>query len=356
MVSVDRQIARSAVVAAVQRSAGSVHVAARHLRKSVAYVRRWWNRYTTTGNLDDLKRKGRPSAFTPAVIAHARKLLLEKQSVPHVTAELVSAGQIPANTHRSTTLRALKRGPDGLTCVPEQIVPHMSQQTRQNRLAFAQHQQQVDTPWGQCMALDSCMFRIHKQGGCRRVWAPKGSRPVRALPHKLQQVHVYGGITALGKTRLVMVTGTTGMRSKHKVRGKPARGVISLEYQDVMGDALVPDAEAMFSAVGVADWAVLQDRAPVHCSASSKAWLAANNVQVIQGWPGCSPDLNPIENVWAWMKARMYRQQMATLQDLKDAVQAAWDALPETMCSDLMHSMPRRLQRVIDKGGAYIGM
>jgi DDE superfamily endonuclease len=356
MLSEERRIARSAVVATVRRCRGNVHVAARQLHKPVAYVLKWWNRYKLTGKVDDLKRKGRPRIFTAAAIEHARKLLLQKQSASHVTAELASANMIPANTHRTTTLRAVKRGADGLQCVPEQITPAISEQTEQNRLAFAEQHEQAGTDWSKLMALDSCMFRIHKVGGCRRVWSIKGSRPVRALPHKLQQVHVYGGIMALGKTRLVMVTGTTGLRSKYKVDGKPAKGVISLEYQDVMGDALVPDAEAMFSAVEVTDWAVLQDRAPVHSSASSKAWLAARGVKVLEGWPGCSPDLNPIEHVWGWMKARIYRQGVTTLQQLKDAVQAAWDAVPETMCSDLMHSMPRRLQRVIAKKGAYIGM
>jgi hypothetical protein len=48
----------------------------------------------------------------------------------------------------------------------------------------------------------------------------------------------------------------------------------------------------------------LQDGAPCHASKKIKTFLAEQPFQVID-WPGNSPDLNPIENCWNFMKNRL---------------------------------------------------
>jgi hypothetical protein len=75
----------------------------------------------------------------------------------------------------------------------------------------------------------------------------------------------------------------------------------------------------------------------------------------MQGWPGNSPDLNPIENVWGWMKQRIERLQLTTMEQLKAAVQEAWEAVPDSMLHNLMHGMKARMEKVLAEGGGYIG-
>ena len=48
----------------------------------------------------------------------------------------------------------------------------------------------------------------------------------------------------------------------------------------------------------------MQDNAPCHKAKSIKTFLAAEGVDMIE-WPPYSPDLNPIENIWAWMKTKL---------------------------------------------------
>ena len=43
------------------------------------------------------------------------------------------------------------------------------------------------------------------------------------------------------------------------------------------------------------------DGAPCHTAKVVKGFLDNKNIPTIK-WPGNSPDLNPIENVWAYMK------------------------------------------------------
>jgi transposase len=45
----------------------------------------------------------------------------------------------------------------------------------------------------------------------------------------------------------------------------------------------------------------MQDNAPIHKAGSIKNWLAGNRIPILD-WPPYSPDLNPIEMVWAWLK------------------------------------------------------
>ncbi|GFV89117.1 putative transposase like protein [Trichonephila clavipes] len=48
----------------------------------------------------------------------------------------------------------------------------------------------------------------------------------------------------------------------------------------------------------------MQDGVPCHTARSIKAFLAEQNIPLLD-WPGNSPDMNPIENVWELMKREL---------------------------------------------------
>jgi len=356
MVSAERLQARHAAVDACRKSNASFDRAAKQVGKTAKFVKKWHSRWQETKDVQDKPRIGRPSALSASVREEAQALLANLQSCTYVTAELVSKGLIPPGTHRSTVWRHVKRGQGAMECGPEQLVPAITASTKAKRLKFQEHHQQQATDWGRVLAIDSTIFRLGKQGGRRRVWRPKGSRTQKMATSKGVKVHVYGGITAYGKTGLHRVSGTTGLKRSYHSKGKKLTGVGGAEFVHTLEATLIPDGEDLFESMGIADWQLLMDKAPAHTSETCQAWLKQEGIKVVEHWPSNSPDLNPIENVWGWMKSRVYKQNLHTLEELQAAVDEAWEAVPPEMLTKLMLGMPERLQKVKDLNGDYIDM
>jgi transposase len=80
-------------------------------------------------------------------------------------------------------------------------------------------------------------------------------------------------------------------------------------------------------------------------------WFQDQGVQVLD-WPGNSPDLNPIENLWNMMKRRVARCNPSSLHDLKQQIMHAWcNEVTSEECLRLIESMPRRISAVMRNHG-----
>lgn len=71
-------------------------------------------------------------------------------------------------------------------------------------------------------------------------------------------------------------------------------------------------------------------------------------------WPACSPDQNPIENIWGILVSRVYTEnrQYQTVFDLKEAVIDEWRTINEELRTNLIDSMKYKIFELIqNKGG-----
>ena len=100
----------------------------------------------------------------------------------------------------------------------------------------------------------------------------------------------------------------------------------------------------------------MQDGAPVHTAKLTQQWCAENlpNFWRKEDWPGNSPDLNPIENVWGYLKEKMTNmREVSTLLGLEKYLKKAWRSIPNDF-QNLISGMPDHVRRVLECNGAYI--
>jgi transposase len=98
----------------------------------------------------------------------------------------------------------------------------------------------------------------------------------------------------------------------------------------------------------------MQDSAPTHVAALTIEDLRERGIYYVK-WPSFSPDLNPFEKVWNWMKDWIqdrYDDTLLRWDELQEAVEAAWDALPATYLAEELSKMPR-CQAVTDANGMH---
>lgn len=79
-------------------------------------------------------------------------------------------------------------------------------------------------------------------------------------------------------------------------------------------------------------------------------WLHNNGVSIID-FPPYSPDLNPMENLWAAMARAVEKHACDTMEALQDVVSDEWDKVDADLMRKLAHSMPQRCKAVIDAEG-----
>ena len=84
----------------------------------------------------------------------------------------------------------------------------------------------------------------------------------------------------------------------------------------------------------------------------TKDFFQRNNVTLLDH-PACSPDLNPIENIWGWMAREVYKNghQFQTVDALREAIFTTWSNVPTSLLETLASSMPKRIFEAINKNG-----
>ena len=122
--------------------------------------------------------------------------------------------------------------------------------------------------------------------------------------------------------------------------------------QKVLGTHLIESAELHYDVEHAERWYFLQDNDPKHKSTLVRTWLFNKGIQLIK-FPTYSPDLNPIENLWADMARRVEEFQCESMEELQDRVAEEWAATPKEYLAELARSMPKRCQAVIDANGQH---
>jgi transposase len=130
-------------------------------------------------------------------------------------------------------------------------------------------------------------------------------------------------------------------------------------YNQVLGGplAVIYSREKLFDPCTF----VVEDNAPIHGKKKKGAIcnILREELDIYSiPWPPSSPDLNPIEWVWRYIKQRIrkYRPYGGwAIGDLKQMVYTIWNRMSPRVYRKVIREMPERIQEVIRReGGATL--
>jgi Transposase/DDE superfamily endonuclease len=135
-------------------------------------------------------------------------------------------------------------------------------------------------------------------------------------------------------------------------------------YMGILQENLLPFIDALV-ADGLASPVFQQDNATSHASKKTRDWFKVAMKEhgfLLMEWPPNSPDLNPIEHLWAYLKRELHRRYPdtkylkgspeAVKRLLRERLVEVWWDIGEVL-NTLIESMPDRVQAVKAARGWY---
>jgi transposase len=152
----------------------------------------------------------------------------------------------------------------------------------------------------------------------------------------LQRVMFWGAISGDGPVALVPITGT----------------MTAMKYEETLENHLVPFLDNQPLSL---KYTFQHDNAPCHKAGRTTKFLKDNAIDVLENWPPYSPDLNVIENMWAFIKSKLRRESIGSNEQLRTRALEIWRSDEvRSLCRRLTDSMNERIKLCIASKGGYI--
>ena len=194
--------------------------------------------------------------------------------------------------------------------------------------------------WRRVIFTDESRFRLFRADGRIRVWRAPGQelqqQHLQMTEHQGPSLHVWAGISFSGKTELVFLEGNVTANS----------------YADLLQNHLVPFVNNEFG--GPSNCILQDDNATPHRAAAVQHLKQQLGLRTLS-WPSRSPDMNPIEHVWSYVKRsiQLRNPPPQNLPQLRQAMVYCWNQIPQDYLHRLILSMPRRVTSLILAHGGY---
>lgn len=122
------------------------------------------------------------------------------------------------------------------------------------------------------------------------------------------------------------------------------------QYLTVLQTQVILTMNEKFNGEGI----FMHDKAPCHTAKRVTEFLRTNNIQILD-WPANSPDINPIENIWAIFKQKVAEKCPRTKSELIAAMKEVWenDADLVTHAKNAITGMPRRIKSLKNVKGMF---
>lgn len=277
------------------------------------------------------KRYGRVSTISPRT---------KRQISYYASNNNVTAADIKAKLNLSVGVRRVRQilnDSHRFKWRKSNFKPSLKAHHINNRLAFGRNHMSWVQQWHNVIFSDEKKFNLDGPDACHYYWHDLRKEPMTMMSRNFGggSVMVWAAFCYHGKSRLCFITGN--MKSRN--------------YIDMLQNDLIPFLNEMNEKSGQLS-IFQQDNAPIHVSKETIQWLTTKNISLLS-WPACSPDLNPIENLWGILVRRLYAhgRQFSSVDELKTTLIRIWKDLTQLELQNLIESMPNRIYELLKLNG-----
>ena len=128
-------------------------------------------------------------------------------------------------------------------------------------------------------------------------------------------------------------------------------------YTEFLEQNLIPEIHLLQP--GLHDnFVFMHDNAPSHASLMARVFLRIHNLsgKHLMNWRANSPDLNPIKNLWAVVKAKLYEsgKQYNNKSNLWDSIKSICSNFEPHTFQNLKKPMDKRILTILKNKGSYV--
>ena len=240
----------------------------------------------------------------------------------------------------NTVRRALKEV--GLKASAKKKKPRLLPRHIRERMDFAlRHQHWTVEDWKRIVWSDET--KISRLGPDGRKWTwriPQSELTARDVQGTVK----FGG----GSLMLLGCMTAEGVGYSCRIDGRMDAEL----YTRILGDELIRTLD--YYGLDKGRIVFQQDNDPKHTSPAARIWFSDNSIQVLD-WPPQSPDLNPIEYLWAHLKRKLaeYDTEPSGMIELWERVEIEWNKIPQQACVHFIESMPQRISSLLKAKGGH---
>ena len=292
-------------------------------------------RYKKYGTYKSLSKTGRPRKTTLRIDSKILRIANNSQqpNAVDIANELkeMSLVDVCPNTIRN---RLNKFGLHGRALLKK---PLLLPRNVAARIDFAnKYKNWTKDDWKRVIWSDETKICLHGSDGRRWTWRKPGEmlkpKDVKQTRKFDKSIMVWGCLNSTGTGSICQINGTM---TSHK-------------YVRILSEHLIPSANRL---VGN-NYIFQQDNDSKHTAKNTMEWFKSKNIEVLS-CPAHSQDLNPIENVWMYVKSEIRKANCVNIEQLIEKTEEIWKSIPNDYLMKLIDSMPDRIDQVIKNNGYW---
>ena len=322
---------------------------------NIRTIRRWWENHMKGIALDNTPGRGRKKSLPKvAKIIISKSLNKKQQSTRKLTKRLkrngITVSYMTVQRYLKTTI--------GAKSYKRPLMPRLSPKQKENRLTFCKERLKWTVEdWRRVLFSDESPFEVFHTPNRQndRIWTRDRSS---ITPHQTvkfpSKLHVWGLISYTALSDLHIIPQGRTVTAEYYIEEILNRSLMfSIKRKRKTGSVLTRKLLPNMSG-----YIFQQDGAPAHHATRTQDWCKEHLKAFWEKgiWPGNSPDLNPIDNLWAIVQSSVDGMEEATNQKvLEKQLKLAWSQITPDILDNLVSSMPERVKACVKHNGGYIG-